>query len=211
MHRYGVSTSNSKADMRARQSWLWLTTFFLVSSTLSACGTDAPSMPSPEPSLESSEAPLLGTVTCLLGTTTISFSPPLTNTPQDTTVSGVGGLTNCISLLTSPVTSGTTNFPAVLRPGLACDDLLGIRGATVNIVWNTGETSQLSLTQVIISGGSTVKETAQIGTVVSGKYAGATAVRTLTFVTADLENACASPEGLPQYTALQTLALTLIP
>ncbi|WP_163870793.1 hypothetical protein [Myxococcus eversor] len=193
--------------MHTRRPWLWLTTFFLASSTLFACGTEG--TPPPESSFQSSEAPLgLGTVVCPLGTTTISFSPPLTNTPQDTYTSGAGSLTNCTALLAPPVTSGTTGFPTVLRPALTCDELVGIRGATVNITWNTGETSQLSLTQVIISGGSSVKETAQIGTVVSGKYAGATAVRTLTFVTADLENACASPEGLPQYTALQTLVLT---
>ncbi|MCP3063337.1 hypothetical protein LXT21_31615 [Myxococcus sp. K38C18041901] len=190
---------------------LWFSMFVLVSGALTACGAADSPVLQEDSSLASSEAPLLGTVTCLLGTSTLSFSPPLTNTPQDTTVSGSGPLTNCTAVLADPVHSATTRLGPVLRRNLACDSLLNLIGGGLTVTWNTGETSQLALTQVVVSGGTTTRTTQQIGTVVSGKYEGATAVRTLVYVVADVENACASPEGLAQYTSTQTLALTLIP
>ncbi|WP_426734292.1 hypothetical protein [Myxococcus faecalis] len=197
--------------MHTHIRWLWFMAFIVVSGALTACGTEGSPVREEDTSLESREAPLLGTVICPLGTTTISFSPPITNTPQDTTVSGSGTLTNCAAVLADPVHSGTTGFAPALRRNFTCDSLLGISGGAVTVTWNTGETSQLSLTQVVVQGGTTTRTTQQIGTVVSGKYAGATAVRTLVFVVADLENACASPEGLAQYTSTQTLVLTLVP
>ncbi|MCE9668528.1 hypothetical protein LY474_11965 [Myxococcus stipitatus] len=192
--------------MHARTSFRPMV-LLLLSSVLASCGPTAPTPPREEPALDSQEAPLLGTVVCPLGTTTISFDPPLRNEPQDVVVSGSGSITNCTALLTAPVTSGTTGFPPALRQDFSCGSLVGISGGSVTVTWNTGETSQLSLTQVVVQGGTTARTTLQIGTVVSGKYAGYGAVRTLVFVDADLENACASEEGLAQYTTTQTLVL----
>ncbi|WP_163869977.1 hypothetical protein [Myxococcus eversor] len=48
------------------------------------------------------------------------------------------------------------------------------------------------------------------GTVRSGKFVDATAVRTISYVTVDLEDGCASPEGLTSLSGLTTLSLTKV-
>ncbi|MCP3063267.1 hypothetical protein LXT21_31265 [Myxococcus sp. K38C18041901] len=48
----------------------------------------------------------------------------------------------------------------------------------------------------------------QVGSVVLGKYAGSSANRTASFVTADLSSGCLSSEGLARVRGQETLTLT---
>src|SRR4051812_27820051 len=65
-------------------------------------------------------------ITCAVGTFATTFSPPLTNTPHDTTAN-LNVSYSCVSLL-SPISSGTAQFQNVV-PGDNC--LLAVQPPTV--------------------------------------------------------------------------------
>jgi|GEM_PF-1768966 len=160
---------------------------------------------------ETSEAALdlgLVLVTCPLGTSQAFYSPGLKNTPQDVAVSGQGALSNCVTVLGDPVTSAASSLTTNVVTGFSCADLLRPRTVVHTVVWNTGESSTMTFTQLRVGVQDTLTVFALTGSVVSGKFVGATAVRTLSYVTLDLENGCASPEGLTSLSGLATLSLT---
>jgi len=78
------------------------------------------------------------------------------------------------------------------------------------VTWNTGETSTLLQTRATVQVGATTIVITYVGTVESGRFAGATAIRTLTYLTTDL-TACGSPEGVPGMSGLTTLTLLGLP
>ncbi|NTX02682.1 MULTISPECIES: hypothetical protein [Myxococcus] len=162
-------------------------------------------------SAETSEAALdlgLVLVTCPVGTSQAFYSPGLKPTPQDVTVSGPATFSNCVTVLGAPVTSGTTNLAPVVVRDLSCVALLQPSSVTQTVTWNTGESSTLVLTQLLLDVQGTLTVLTRTGTVASGKFVGATAVRTITYVTLDLENGCTSPEGLTSLSGPTTLTLT---
>ncbi|NTX02683.1 MULTISPECIES: hypothetical protein [Myxococcus] len=162
-------------------------------------------------SAETSEAALdlgLVLVTCPVGTSQASYSPGLKNTPQNVTVSGQATFSNCVTVLGDPVTSGTSSLTSGVVQGFSCGDLLLPRTVTQTVTWNTGESSTMVFTQLRVGVQDTLSVFTLTGTVLSGKFVDSIAVRTITYVTLDLEDGCASPEGLTSLSGLTTLTLT---
>ncbi|MBZ4401159.1 hypothetical protein [Myxococcus sp. AS-1-15] len=147
-------------------------------------------------------------VTCPVGSVTVTFDPPLRRTPQDVVTTSTGVLSNCVTLLGSPVTSATA-WRQLNEPGLSCANLLKTPSTTLSLTWNTGETSTLRSTQVRVASEPAVAIAEETGTVLSGKFEGATSVRTATFVSTDLA-ACDSPEGLSSLNGLLSLSLVQV-
>ncbi|WP_426730593.1 hypothetical protein [Myxococcus faecalis] len=148
---------------------------------------------------------LLSLVTCPVGSVTVTFDPPLRRTPQNVITTSTGVLSNCVTLLGSPVTSATA-WRQLNEPGISCETLLNTPTTTLMLTWNTGETSTLRSTQVRVASMPLTSIAEETGTVVSGKFTGATSVRTATFLSTDLA-ACDSPEGLSSLSGLLTLSL----
>ncbi|AKF86490.1 hypothetical protein MFUL124B02_27695 [Myxococcus fulvus 124B02] len=188
---------------------------FMAALAVSACGgaergnPQDGALPS-EAGVAREASPLLVTLlTCPVGSTSTDYSPPLRNTPQNVFTTGMGTLSNCYSLLGAQVTSASSQASG-LRPGHSCQELLTVGSPISTITWNTGETSQFVQTQVSTRTEGLNLILVNVGTVRSGKFTGATVVRTLTYLSTDLD-ACRSPEGLSRLTGTQTLTLTGLP
>ncbi|MCP3058930.1 hypothetical protein LXT21_09115 [Myxococcus sp. K38C18041901] len=189
-----------------RPSWRAIVVLIMTGSTLTACGGhEEPTAPRSPATVEQG---LVTLVSCPLGTAVIQYSPPLKNTPQDVTNTGSFTLSGCDALF-SGVSSGTIGLN-LFRPGYSCHELLTSGTSDSVITWNTLETSTLTLTRVgtRVEGLSVLYT--HLGSVVSGKFAGATAIRTTTYLSADLD-ACSSPEGLAQLSGTATLTLLGLP
>ncbi|NTX63117.1 hypothetical protein HUA74_20925 [Myxococcus sp. CA051A] len=176
----------------------------LVAVGLAGCGGPE-SSPAVPPEVGQSEQRLLTLVSCPVGSTQATYSPPLRTQPQDVNVTSIGLLSNCYSLLGSSVTSATSSV-SFLRPGYSCTGLLDVRPITTQLTWNTGESSTLRLTQFTTAVNGNALIITQTGTVLSGKFVGATAVRTVTLLSTDLA-ACDSPEGLAGISGPMTITL----
>ncbi|MBZ4397135.1 hypothetical protein OWM54_06320 [Myxococcus sp. MISCRS1] len=150
----------------------------------------------------------LAVVTCPVGAFRTTFTPPLRETPQDVRIQGEGGFSNCYTLLGERVTSSVSATDFV-RPNYDCFDLLEILPVTIQLTWNTGEVSTFRLTQVTARADGPLLVLVQTGTVLSGKFEGATVVMNVTFTSTDLD-ACRSPEGLRGMSATQTLVMTRV-
>ncbi|SEU28653.1 hypothetical protein SAMN05443572_10848 [Myxococcus fulvus] len=178
--------------MRGLASWLWGLAMLGSGPAFGASGEGV--------------LPALTLLTCPLGTTVSEYSPSLKNEPQDVTVRGAGELSGCIGLLGAQVSSAS-NRTETFRPGYSCLDLLAIVPVLARLTWNTGEVSEIAQTQVTVRTEGLSLVFVQMGTVRSGKFEGATVVRTYTFLSTDLE-ACSSAEGLARLEGTQTLVLT---
>nr|BDT37387.1 hypothetical protein MFMH1_70560 [Myxococcus sp. MH1] len=141
-------------------------------------------------------------VTCV-GSVSSNYSPPLTNTPQDVNVVGSAVYSNCLGggvLTASSPTGGSF-------PDYSCQGLLQMGSSPAVLTWNTGETSTLVQTRVVVQGAGTSVTVLLLGSVTSGKFAGATSVRAFEFLNTDLD-ACYTPEGLSRLSGPSTLTLT---
>ncbi|MER5261812.1 hypothetical protein ABTZ99_07005 [Actinosynnema sp. NPDC002837] len=109
-----------------------------------------------------------------------TFTPPLTVTPQNVIVRSTAQYGPCVSLSNPAITSGST-LRTTTVPGLSCLDLLSSGSSTSTIIWNTGQTSTVSVsvnfTATIVGAALVVART---GTVTSGLFAGSAVVQTLT-------------------------------
>ncbi|GEN08914.1 hypothetical protein SAMN05443572_10849 [Myxococcus fulvus] len=150
----------------------------------------------------------LAVVTCPVGAFQTTYTPPLRDTPQDVRIQGAGGFSNCYTLLGEDVRS-TSSAADFVKRGASCSDLLEIVPVTNQLTWNTGEVSTFRLTQVAVRADGPLFVLVQTGTVLSGKFEGATVVMNVTFSSTNLD-ACRSPEGLPGMSATQTLVLTRV-
>lgn len=116
-------------------------------------------------------------VTCPLGSSTVSYDPPLTNTTQMTHITVHRELGLCTVSPQphpdDPITTGTVDWEGTFPA--SCTIPLVANGLTSVIVWNTGETSTLSLNAVstIVAG---VLHTFFNGSVTSGLFQGSTVV-----------------------------------
>ncbi|MCK8498888.1 hypothetical protein ACJ2CR_23570 [Myxococcus faecalis] len=186
-------------------SWGTVVVFMLTGSVLTACGgLEESAAPQPIEEPATAEQGLVTLVSCPIGSTVLNYSPPLKNTSQAVTTTGTTTYSNCYSLF-GGVTSGNTPLN-VFRPSFACSDLLDIGTTNSVVTWNTLETSTLTLTRLgaRVEGLSVVFT--HVGSVVSGKFEGATAIRTTTVLNTDLD-ACSSPEGLARHSGTATLSL----
>ena len=127
-------------------------------------------------------------VSCV-GTETVTYQPGLLLTPQTVNVTVNGILAPCTS--SDPnITSGTylQNFTTTL----SCGTLLGGLAATRVFNWSDGQSSTFSYNRAIndVGGQTTVTFT---GTIVSGRFAGDTAIEQVVFVTPNTLECLASP------------------
>ncbi|WP_143096927.1 hypothetical protein [Myxococcus fulvus] len=154
-------------------------------------------------STEQAEQQLLAAVTCPLGSSITNYAPPLKNTPQTVKVTGLATLSNCVSLVGPTVTSAEAPID-IVRPGYSCTNLLEFGASRLLIRWNTGETSTVVQTRVATQLNGNLVLLTQFGSVESGKFQGATVLRTTTYLNTDLV-ACSSPAGLPRLSGPTTL------
>ncbi|TYB60236.1 hypothetical protein FXF51_32095 [Nonomuraea sp. PA05] len=118
-------------------------------------------------------------VTCTPPSTTSAvYNPPLTLTPQPTTVTLSDQYGPCVSVSVPALSSGSagSQFPVA---GLSCLELLQPSSFTSTITWNTGQTSTFSgnTTAEFVGAALVVTST---GTVTSGLFAGDTVLRVVT-------------------------------
>ncbi|WP_434385047.1 hypothetical protein [Melittangium boletus] len=148
-------------------------------------------------------------VSCPLGSVTTSFSPGLRQQSQDVTVATQSAFNSCLTVLGEPVVWATA-IEHTSRKDQGCGLLRTGLSSETTLRWNTGETSELtfSLYAVDVQGLLTVET--YNGVVTEGKYAGATAVRTITYVNTDFIGGCLSVEGLTQAHGISNLVLTLL-
>lgn len=114
----------------------------------------------------------------------VTYNPPLSNTPQVSTSSLSWQLGPCVSTSVPGLTSGTHS--AVNPPReRTCLELLNTAAETRTVTWNTGATSTLSLNRTTTVAGAVLVVTFT-GTVTSGLFAGDTVVATQTGPATDI-------------------------
>jgi hypothetical protein len=180
---------------------------FLLISCLAALTAHAVPQQSPAPSASAPQPnPLI--VTCV-GSSAFTFTPGLKNTPQNITQHTTIKLTHCAFIPLRPTTTATLDKTQVF-PGHTCTDLLKPLAPTqATFTWGDGGSSKMTLSQTRVEGQGATTVLVGVGSVTDGKYKGATAVRTLTYVQADVTQGCLSPQGLTQTSGPATLTLTL--
>lgn len=181
----------------------------LAGGLLAGCGAEPVTQPLPDEPIGQAEQKLLTLVSCPVGAVVTAYSPPLRSTPQPVTIQGNATFSNCVAPFDPSLSSATNTF-TINTTAYTCNDLLEIGTARTQVKWNTNETSTLLQTRVSTQVGSTTIVIVYVGTVEAGKYQGATAIRTLTYLSTDLD-ACISPEGLEQMSGLTTLTLLGLP
>lgn len=152
---------------------------------------------------------LPGIVSCPLGSVTTHFLPGLSNRFQDVTVASRSSYGTCVSLLGEPV-AWATALEQNSRRGQSCGLVRTGEPSDLTVQWNTGETSELSFTLFAVDVQGVVTVETYHGVVMSGKYEGATSVRTVTYVNTDFTGGCLSQEGITQAHGLSTLTLTTL-
>jgi hypothetical protein len=126
-----------------------------------------------------SPAQALTQVRCL-GSSNVSYSPPISDTPQTTTATGITVFAPCVSLTDPDVSSGAIPSATVTRT-FSCLALLAGGPGAQPIVWNTGDTSVFSFTSMtqVVRGELVVVQT---GNISAGRFRGATAALTTTWL-----------------------------
>ena len=149
-------------------------------------------------------------VTCPLGAVSTRFTPGLRNTAQrDVSVRTESAYDGCLTLLGDPVSSAQ----AVEEQSLAYPSCGAVRtGVTTRttLKWDTGDSSTLSLALYAVDVQGLLTIETYNGTVVEGKYQGAQAVRTITYVNTDFTGGCLSVHGLTEAQGISNLVLTLL-
>jgi hypothetical protein len=125
-----------------------------------------------------------------IGEEHITYSPGLTNTPQEVEIAGKAG-SSCLSLTEPSITSYAISYD--FRSTRECDDLLKEDTFEAIYKWNTGATStaRIESTLTHVDGQEIFEGT---GTIISGLFKGATVVEAFTLL-GNLD-ACETPEGL---------------
>ncbi len=143
---------------------------------------------------------------CPLGLGEMTFSPALTNTPQEASVSTAINYGVCWArrslTRTSATASSENSFPAAL-----CDAAPSLAPVRLTLKWENGETSVLELTYegTEVQGMTTVATFS--GPVVEGRFQGASATQAWAYSTQELANACRAPDGLARAAALVGLSI----
>ncbi|KPC61536.1 hypothetical protein [Streptomyces chattanoogensis] len=135
------------------------------------------------------------------GTQTVTYKPPLTDTPKSTKVTITEVYTSCVNV--DGIRSGTGSFS--LTETASCTSINNPLGAqdSPTYTWNTGDTSGVlfKVTSVDRLANGTTQVTA-VGKVTNGYGQGNTATRTVTLPTL---NATACRAGVPQQSGPATL------
>lgn len=123
-------------------------------------------------------------MTCLPPSSNLNtYEPPLTNQPQQTTVSTTALYGPCTSLSYPAITSGSrmVSFSTVS----SCLDLLGPGTITYTITWNTGQTTTITsnFNRVVVGA---VYQIIATGSVTAGLFAGDSVVTNFTGPATDI-------------------------
>ncbi|WP_283136101.1 hypothetical protein [Rhizohabitans arisaemae] len=147
--------------------------------------------------------------TTCTGTSHVTFSPGLTLTPQNVTVTETDTVPSCTSTdptITGIVTGGPFSYPV---PGASCNhvELNPAGGGQLVLHWNNGQTSTLTgLLSTLTATGGIVQNTAA-GTVTAGQFTGATAVITWAYLLVNPLQ-CLTPGGLTAQDGTIVLQIT---
>ncbi|NOK19981.1 hypothetical protein [Corallococcus carmarthensis] len=130
-------------------------------------------------------------ITCPLGTEATHYSPGITNTPQQVTVTADAVLGPCVSLTPGIVSA---KVHTTVKAPLSCSLNLGVP-SQLDITWSDG-TKSVASGQTLVN----VKATGQLvlvltGNITGGRFKGAAIERTLTLLQTDLL-ACSTPQGV---------------
>lgn len=135
------------------------------------------------------------------GTETVTYSPGVTHTPQDITLTTDGRFTSCVDT-TGQVTSGS--YEETLTISAACTTLLDSFQGQRTVFWNTGDTSTLT-----VSGSSNAALgqviTTITGTVTAGRFQGRSVLQTITLP--QTQFLLCSTTGVTGTTGVTTLTL----
>jgi hypothetical protein len=140
------------------------------------------------------------------GSQTVTYSPPLTNTPQQITTQRNVNL-SCTSLLTAISSgNGSSVFPETTSCLLSVTPPNTVSTFTYN--WNTGQSSTVTFSSntVVHAANGTTTVTA-LGSITSGYGQGALATRVVVSPALSL-TACATT-GITQQTGITTLTLLI--
>ncbi|RYZ40831.1 MAG: hypothetical protein EOO71_14405 [Myxococcaceae bacterium] len=179
---------------------------FAVGGLLEARAAAPEAPATPPPATEKAPGPTV--VVCLEGdpvggNTRTTYTPGLTRTPRPVTVTTTGQF-DCTLLLGGSVGSPTlaATGPA---PGGFCSHPLDPGPTQTTLTWGPNETSTLRMSaqKVEVQGARTVQTFT--GVVSAGRFSGANVVRTVTYVTADLDAGCDSATGLTSARGAATL------
>lgn len=144
----------------------------------------------------------IATLTCPLGSTITHYTPGITNTPKPTTLESTSLLSACVGL---PLGISNATITTSGSGNLGCDG--GTPSVTTNVVWSDGTTSSAQANNIVVQrplGQVIVIEESEI---ISGRFIGATLVRTLTLLQTDFDG-CSSPEGVTSVGGPTTLTMT---
>jgi hypothetical protein len=148
-------------------------------------------------------------VTCTPPSSAVStYSPPLTNTPQLASSTFSFQLGPCVSPSEPSLTSGSfaRSTPPRLR---SCVDLLASGSGSDTIVWNTGQTSTISVNRTTTVVGAALVVT-QTGTVTSGLFQGDTVLITQTGPAVDVLTCTVGLGTVSSIYSLVTLEITSV-
>jgi len=151
-------------------------------------------------SLTASPAAAQVTLARCVGTRDVAMSPGLNDVRRDVTFDTRNTLDACVSL-TPPLLTSATSSSLVTAPR-SCSDLVGRAATTSVLTWSTGATSTLSYTIDTVFAAGQIVNTQQ-GTVVAGRFAGASILGVVALV-ADLTQ-CATPTGITSTSGPYTL------
>jgi hypothetical protein len=141
-------------------------------------------------------------LTCV-SDTDVHYSPGLTLTPQNVTVTVDGEFLTCVDLSGQQITGGT--YGAKIKATRSCLDLLTPTTGTFTVHWNNNTSSTISFSRTTVIAGAALVTT-ETGTVVSGTFTGHPTL----FVTVgpNLLVQCLAPPGLTDFHTNGDLTIT---
>jgi hypothetical protein len=149
----------------------------------------------------------VGDLVCLPPTSsTVTFSPPVTQTPQTVDVTSTNLFGPCTSTSVPAITSGT--FSGTFQvPNRSCLTLAGSGTSTSTITWNTGQTSTLALNFNTTIVGA-VYTSILTGAVTSGLFAGDNVISNQTGPATDVLLCTAGLGTVPSIYTIGTITFT---
>lgn len=142
------------------------------------------------------------TLNCSVGTEIVHYSPGITNTPKPTTITGTEQLTACVGV---PLGISNAQISVSGSGNIGCES--SDADITLDILWGDQTSSTAEVVNAI-----TQRPAGQIilvseAEIVSGRFVGATLIRTVTLLQTDLAG-CSTPEGVTSAAGPITMTVT---
>ena len=158
-------------------------------------------------SVSASSAHAASSATCT-GSSAVSYSPGLTNTPQNLSWTITDTYSSCTSTDTSLTAGGFSGNYSLT--GASCNGAGLFPPTSITISWNNSQSSTMTLsmsTDVILLGTETVTS---VGTVTSGELTGGTVTIVWAYPVLD-PTLCASSQGVTSQSGTVALQITVLP